>query len=507
MGMFWGGPWDGGDAAARVQDADRRPIVTRRRATCILVDRNPRVPLAYSLDMDDQQSNPESDASPQRELSEAEAMPPESTGQLESPAPTLKKRVVSIDVLRGVAVLGILAMNIYAFAMPFQAYTNPLLGGGQDRASMATWFFTHLAFDQKFMPVFSMLFGAGLVLMWQRAGERPMGSLWFRRQFWLLVMGALHGYFLWFGDILANYAVLGMAIYPLRRATPRTLLMVGTLLLLLGMPISTVMGYHAADMASTARSLEARQEAGKPMSDKGRKLVAQWQQMRPMMAPTEEDIERNIEVHRGGYWQIVQHRAPMTLMMQTSGLFFIGIWRMGALMLIGMALMKLGVFSAARSDVFYRRLAAIGYGVGLPVVVVSCFQLAENRWDALYMQQQGLHWNTVGGVLVALGHVAIVMLICRHRRWPSLQARLEAVGRMALSNYLLHSIVLTMVFYGYGLGLYGQVDRPLQLVFVAAMWALQLWWSPLWLGRWRFGPAEWLWRSLTYRRRQPMRRV
>ena len=176
-------------------------------------------------------------------------------------------------------------------------------------------------------------------------------------------------------------------------------------------------------------------------------------------------------------------------------------------MLIGMALMKLGVFSAARSEVFYRRLAAIGYGVGLPVVVVSCFQLAENRWDALYMQQQGLHWNTVGGVLVSLGHVAIVMLICRHRGWPPLQARLEAVGRMALSNYLLHSFVLTTVFYGYGLGLYGQVDRPLQLVLVLAMWALQLWWSPLWLERYRFGPAEWLWRSLTYRRRQPMRRV
>ena len=253
--------------------------------------------------------------------------------------------------------------------------------------------------------------------------------------------------------------------------------------------------------------LIARQAAGEPMSEEGEAMVEQWQQMRPMMAPTQEDIERNVEAHRGGYLQVVQHRAPMTLMMQTSGLLFIGIWRMGALMLIGMALMKLGVFSAARSDVFYRRLAMIGYGIGLPLVVISCFQLAENRWDALYMQKQGLHWNMAGSVLVALGHVAIVMLVCRHRWWPPLQGRLEAVGRMALSNYLAHSIVLTTVFYGYGLGLYGRVDRPFQLVFVLAMWALQLWWSPLWLERYRFGPAEWLWRTLTYRRRQAMRRV
>ncbi|MCG8461717.1 MAG: hypothetical protein MI919_36000, partial [Holophagales bacterium] len=215
--------------------------------------------------------------------------------------PAGDRRVTSVDVLRGVAVLGILAMNIYAFAMPFQAYNNPLLWGGEDPLSLGVWFFTHLLFDQKFMPIFSMLFGAGLVLMWERAGERPMAGVWYRRELWLLVIGAIHGYLLWFGDILFTYAVLGMLIYPLRRAKPKTLFVTGAVLLLMGLPISTLTGINAGNTVEKAAELTARQEAGEELTEDEQSLLEGWQEMRPMMAPTQEDVASEIEAYLGSY--------------------------------------------------------------------------------------------------------------------------------------------------------------------------------------------------------------
>ena len=451
-------------------------------------------------------SSPE--ATPDSSITEGHADAPE-TGPVPSDAPLRPagdRRVTSVDVLRGVAVLGILAMNIYAFAMPFQAYNNPLLWGGEDPLSLGVWFFTHLLFDQKFMPIFSMLFGAGLVLMWERAGERPMAGVWYRRELWLLVIGAIHGYLLWFGDILFTYAVLGMLIYPLRRAKPKTLFVTGAVLLLMGLPISTLTGINAGNTVEKAAELTARQEAGEELTEDEQSLLEGWREMQPMMAPTQEDVASEIEAYLGSYPEIVAHRAPFTLMMQTVLIFFFGIWRMGGLMLIGMGLMKLGVLSASRDDRCYLRLMGVGYGLGLPLVATSAYQLHAESWDPIFFQTAGVHWNYVGSVLMALGHVSMVMLACRRGWLSSLQERLSATGRMAFTNYLSQSVICTTLFYGYGFGLYGSFDRPAQMLVVLAVWSLQLWWSPLWLSTMRFGPAEWLWRTLTYAKVQPMRR-
>ena len=128
------------------------------------------------------------------------------------------ERIDAIDKLRGIAVAGILVMNIYGFAMPFAAYSNPLAYGGTEWYNVGTWFFTHFFFDQKFLPMFSMLFGAGLVMMAGRAEAKGVkyGGIWYRRSFWLMMIGVVHGYLIWFGDILFHYALFGMFIYPFR---------------------------------------------------------------------------------------------------------------------------------------------------------------------------------------------------------------------------------------------------------------------------------------------------
>ena len=163
------------------------------------------------------------------------------------------------------------------------------------------------------------------------------------------------------------------------------------------------------------------------------------------------------------------------------------------------------VFTAQRSSGFYKRLMLAGYVLGLPLTVFSAANLYAHEFDSLYMMSTGGLANYFGSILVALGHIGLVMLIAKSGVLAGLMSRFAAVGRMALTNYLAHSVILTTVFYGYGLGLFGSVPRLWQMAFVAAVIGFQLWFSTWWLERYRFGPVEWLWRSVTYWRPQPMR--
>lgn len=418
------------------------------------------------------------------------------------------ERLISLDMLRGVAVLGILVMNIYAFAMPFIAYSNPLLMGGIEVHNIGTWFFTHILFDQKFLSIFAMLFGAGMVLMTNRAEARGAryGRIYFRRQFWLLVLGAIHGYLIWFGDILFMYAAIGMLVYFFRRRGPWTLIMISCLLL----PVSLMLNYGISEYAQQTimqvNEIQILLDAGEELSEEQEQVLKGWEPLQSFMAPTEENLQEDLDGYRNGYLDIVTFRAPAILMMQTFGTLFFGLSRVGALMMIGAALMKLGVLSGERSAVFYRNLMLAGYLLGLPLTIFSAVDMNAHAFDTLYLLRVGGIANYVGSLVVAFGHIGLVMLIIKSGVLRRLMTRFAAVGRMALSNYLMHSLILTTVFYGYGMGLYGTIPRFWQMGFVIGVITLQLFLSTWWLSRYRFGPVEWLWRSLTYWQRQPLRR-
>lgn len=428
---------------------------------------------------------------------------------LSNPAPvTETERLVAIDALRGAAVLGILVMNIYGFAMPFVAYQNPLAYGGTEWYNLGTWFFTHIFFDQKFMTIFSILFGAGLVMMMTRAEARgsKYGSIWYRRNFWLLLIGAAHGYLIWMGDILYHYAFMGMLIYPMRNRSPRALVITGGVLLAFGMLMSFAGGSQMLKLQASSAEIVQIQQAGEKLTDEQAATLEQWEAMAMFMKPPGEQVAEDMAAYTGDYKGIVEHRLPTVQMMQTQALIGFIFWRVGGLMLIGMALMKLGILSGERSTAFYRKMMLLGYGFGLPVVLYSAWSLQAHQWDMTYIFRIGGQANYVASLLIAFGHISLLMLIVKSGALKRFMDRLAAVGRMAFTNYLMHSIILTTVFYGYGFGLYGQVPRAWQMAFVAAVLSFQLWLSPLWLQHFRFGPAEWLWRSLTYWRLQPMRR-
>jgi len=418
------------------------------------------------------------------------------------------ERIASLDVLRGVAILGILVMNIYAFAMPFPAYSNPLLMGGTEPLHMGTWFFTHILFDQKFLSIFAMLFGAGVILMTGRAAAKGAryGRIFYRRQFWLVVFGAVHAYFIWFGDILFMYGLVGMLAFLFRGRAPRTLVVVACLVLPVAVLLGLGFGAQMQALRTEVNEITVLQEAGQELSEQQQKVLQQWHEQREFVAPNAEDVQQDVRVHLGSYAEITAQRVPKAMMFQFFGLIFFGLWRVLGLMLLGMALMKTGILGGERPAAFYRTMMVVCYGIGLPLTAYSALDLHAHAFDAIYAMRGGGLANYFGSIVVALGHVALVMLLIKTGFVQGLLRRFAAVGRMALSNYLMHSVLLTTVFYGYGLGLYGSIPRFWQMGFVAAVIGLQLFLSPWWLARYQFGPAEWLWRSLTYWKRQPMLR-
>ena len=448
---------------------------------------------------------------------EALAEPGVDESQLVAVKPTVApvsatERYFAVDMLRGFALLGILAMNIVGFGWPFAAYDNPFRGGGFEGTDRAVWFFNHLVFEGKMMSIFSMLFGAGLVLMDQRAASRgaSVRGVYYRRVLWLLAIGLIHAYLIWSGDILVLYAECGLFLYLFRNKSPKTLIILGVSALMLIVPIVLGFVWGLDRMKATAARVEAQTKAGETPSQWDRRLHGWWTHgIQKYVTPNPEqeakEWEKDMTIHRGGYIGIVKRRAVQLVFIQTLGFLLGGGLFAGGRMLLGMGLMKLGVFSAARSRRFYLAMVGLGYGLGLPLMVFDASQLIEHRFSNDYGLHGGMFYNAFGSLVVALGHVGLLMLIVQSGAISWLTHRLAAVGRMALSNYLTHSIVCTTLFYGYGFGLFGTINRTGLAAIVLTIWIAQLIISPIWLKHFRFGPAEWLWRSLTYWRLQPMR--
>jgi uncharacterized protein len=229
--------------------------------------------------------------------------------------------------------------------------------------------------------------------------------------------------------------------------------------------------------------------------------------MQAMWQPTAEQTQEELEAYRGGWLSQAPHRSIMAAMFETVFLPLMFLWRVLGLMLVGMALFKWQVFSAARSNTFYLLLALVGIGVGGSLTVTEMALVQGNDWPVIDSMYLFFQLHAVGTCFHAVGYVGVIMLLCKMGVLKGLLRALGAVGRMALSNYLLQTIICTTLFYGHGFGQFGSFTRVEQLYVFLALSAAQLIWSPIWLSMFRFGPFEWLWRTLTYWRWQPIRRV
>jgi uncharacterized protein len=376
-----------------------------------------------------------------------------------------------------VGVLGMLVVHIQLFAFPSLARWNPTSYGDFIGLNWWVWLATALLADGKFITIFAMLLGVSIVMMANDAGTPviPAWRLHMRRMGVLLVLGLLHAHLLWFGDMLVPLALSGAVVFFARRLSPRTLLIVG------GLAFATASILSITLTWSTAQSDPAALAAWR----------AQW-------TPRPEIINLEIAQYRGGWLEQMAQRVPAALETETVQFITRLLWQMVGLMLMGMALFKLGVLSATRSRAFYLRMLGFGFGAGFMLIALGLRRSVVMGWDLLdfvLVSQQLQYW---GDLFVALGWVALVMLLCQCG-WPL--RSVEAVGRMALSNYLMQSVVCTTIFYGHGLGLFGWVDRAGQFAIVVAIWIFQLVSSSVWLRYFAVGPVEWLTRWLVFRRR------
>lgn len=394
-------------------------------------------------------------------------------------------RIISLDVLRGVAVLGILIINMQSFAMIEAAYLNPTAYGDLTGLNKWAWILSFVFGDQKFMTIFSIMFGAGIVMMAERVASRNQSpaSIHYRRMLGLFLIGMLHAYLFWHGDILVAYAICASLAFFFRKLAPAKLAVFGLILIAVASGLYFLFGWSMQFWPPEALAQN----------------LAMWR-------PGPEIIAKEITALQGSWVAQMAQRVPASLKFQTFVFLIWTGWRAGGLMLIGMALYKWGVLTAERSPRFYRVMLAAGLLVGLPVVIYGVVRNFAAGWAYEYSMFFGWQFNYWGSLFVSLAYVAAVMLICKSGMLTSVTRRLAAVGRTALSCYLLQTLIATTIFYGHGLGLFGTVERTWQLMLVVAIWLVLLIVAPLWLRHFRFGPVEWLWRSATYWEWQPLRK-
>jgi len=394
-------------------------------------------------------------------------------------------RIQSLDLLRGIAILGILIMNIQSFAMPSSAYNNPLAFGDLSGFNKITWILSHLFADQKFMSIFSILFGAGIVLFTEKK-ELLTGSsvkLYYTRNLILLLIGLLHAHLIWYGDILVAYALCSFLVYPFRKLSPKKLLITG--LLILSVP-SFLNGFFQFSLPYMPAS--------------------ELQDLRLDWAPTNELIEQEITAFTGSISSQIKINSQQALFLETFVFLIQFLWRAGGLMLVGMALFRWGVLSAERSRSFYLKSAFYSLIIGFPIVIYGIYMNFTMNWDFQYSMFTGSQFNYWGSLFVAYGYISLIMVFAQSDNYYTMKKRLASIGQMALTNYILHSFIGVLIFFGIGFGFFGKIDRSLQILIVGIIWIFQYLTSEKWLNSYRFGPLEWVWRSLTYGKKQPFLR-
>ena len=431
-------------------------------------------------------------------------MEPLTTNELK---PILKHaRISALDVIRGIALCGILLMNINGMGLPY-SYEDPSILGHTEGLNYAVWLANELFFEGTMRGLFTILFGAGVILLTTRLIDKGAGistaDVYYRRIVWLLLFGLVNTWvFLWEGDILYAYALFGFFLFPFRNLPAKNLLIIAAILICIGTAWD-ISDYHKNKALKTeAEQALILKESGAELDKKAEESIAEWDKISTKKTP--EEIQEHIAGMQGNYFEVRQEKAPEIQWMQTWFQYRYGAWDILSFMFLGMAFFKLRLLHGERSIKFYVLLALIGYAVGISVNYYEVNLITGSNYETLSIYQAKQTYN-VGRLFITLGHIGLFMLFIKSGILGFLQRGLAAVGRMALSNYLMHSIITSIVFLGFGL--YGQLERYELYYVVFSIWIFQLITSPIWLKYFQFGPFEWLWRSLTYGKKQPFKIV
>lgn len=417
------------------------------------------------------------------------------------------KRHDALDALRGFALLGIFVINIIGFGIGISDLANPMITGGSDPVNLGIWYFTGIFVEGSMRGLFSLLFGAGVILFTARAtypdGPVRFADLHYRRSMWLILFGLIHGFILLMpGDILFLYGVTALFLFPLRILSPQKLLMTAGMILLVLTIWAGQSELQEQALGMQATAIEQSERQGEELSSEKSGILKKWQETLEGNRPTAEARNAEISARTGDIGTLYQTNAAATVWTSLLVLFH-EMLDVGMMMLIGMALMKTGWLTGEKPMRAYLLLAAGGYVIGLGLRT----WLMIERTEASFSPIVAWPWifAQISRVALTIGHAGLFLLIWKAARGGWIMRGLAATGRMAFTNYIGQTIIANLLFTGIGLGLYGTLDRAALYGMLAVIFVFQVGFSLWWLARFRFGPLEWLWRSLTYGERQPMR--
>lgn len=406
-------------------------------------------------------------------------------------------RLVALDFVRGIAILGILLLNITGFAWPEIVYVSPRAPTApMSTADDWTWITLFLFADGKFRGLFSLLFGASMMLFVDRAeaartnfGGRDGAMLQRRRLGWLALFGLAHFFLLWWGDILFLYAVCGFFALALRHWAPRKLMIAALTIYAVG-----ILTLGSLTAVGAAPWLGLGGVGGETATGIAERYGAEARaEIAATLLPWPEHVAYMIRDN----WS-----DPLTTVAFSW-------FETVPLMLIGIALFKSGMFAGTLAGTWeaarLRRWAWRGIGTGLALTLPLAWWLWRENFALPLTLFVWLGPAAVGRLASTIGYAALAVLLARRFADGAVGTRLVACGRMAFSNYIATSLVMTFIFHGWGLGWFASVGRFGLMGFVVLGWALMLGWSKPWLAQFRYGPLEWVWRSLTYGHIAPFR--
>ncbi len=414
------------------------------------------------------------------------------------------QRIHELDVLRGLAVLGIFWVNIIVFSLPSGVYSYPTLFSHGNDLNIAVWAFNDIFVEGTMRGLFSMLFGASAMIFLDESRtsgpDLRVVDRFYRRNILLIIFGMLHAYvLLWPYDVLYVYGLLGMFLFPLRKLSARTLLIMGcTLLILADIPFTSTAPQHPDRLASLSVTDDAQTKADP------RETAERDARIRERLLP---NIREEIRFRQADYATIFTTQIPDVIAQESSVIYTTNFFDMGGMMLVGIALFRFGVLSGRRSTRFYIGLAIFGYLVGVLSRGVPLFNILSHANVSFGMPPfDGIDY-TFSRLPLALAHASVIMLLCRVRWLRWFTKLLAPIGRMALTSYILQTAISIFIFYGFGLGMFGRFERYELIYFCLGMWVFHSVFSLMWLSYFQQGPLEWIWRSLIYAKRQPFRKA
>ncbi len=420
------------------------------------------------------------------------------------PGPTAN-RIAAVDALRGLAVLGIFIINVEYLSMPLG---NPLIVGGDSALNHWLWALSEVYVSGTMRGLFTLLFGAGVILFTNRAqnsnGSIHISDLYYRRVLWLSFFGVFHMFFLLQpGDILLRYGLAGLVLFSFRLLSPAKLVLLAALMLGVFSSASLISTLTTANLSEEAERILA-QGPDVTLNENERAVLEDWTEYQANYWPTDDEIRTEIEARTGDWQTLFTYNADSVPYFDTITLAE-GVMNDLMMMFLGMALMTWGVLNGARSATFYLLLTAVGYGIGFPVRIWEVWSSWTTDFDP-----SSLGWRPFAQsarVAMTLGHVGLFFLLWSICKSTAPFRALTAVGRLALTNYIAQTVMANLIFTSIGLAWFGSLDRVQTYLVMICIWITQFIFSLWWLSRFRFGPLEWLWRSLTYWQAQPMRRT